>query len=357
MLSITLFFITGLLLLIGGAELLVRGASKLAARAGISPLIIGLTVVAFGTSAPELAISLQSGFSGEADLLLGNVIGSNIFNVLLVLGISAMVTPLIVSQKLVRLEIPLMIGTSILLYLFAVDGAISRMEGIVLFGILVIYILYLIYQSKTDKEKPQPEFVEEYGKTPQRHWLWHASFVALGLVLLVVGARWLVESAIIFAEYLGISSLVIGLTIVAAGTSLPEVATSIMASIKGERDIAVGNIVGSNLFNIMSILGLTAIILPEDIPVSAGILGFDLPVMIAVSVACLPIFFTGNKIDRWEGLLFFGYYLVFTIYLILKASQHDALPLFNYTMLWFVFPLTVVTLLVILFYEFRKNTA
>jgi len=354
--SITLFFIAGLLLLIGGAELLVRGASKLAARAGISPLVIGLTVVAFGTSAPELAISLQSGFSGEADLLLGNVIGSNIFNVLLVLGISAMVTPLIVSQKLVRLDIPLMIGVSILLYLFAVDGTISRMEGIVLFVILIIYILYLIYQSKTDKEKPQPEFVEEYGETPRRHWLWHASLVAAGLVLLVVGARWLVESAITFAEYLGISSLVIGLTIVAAGTSLPEVATSVMASIKGERDIAVGNIVGSNLFNIMSILGLTAIILPQDIPVSAGILGFDLPVMIAVSVACLPIFFTGNKIDRWEGLLFFGYYLIFTIYLILKASQHDVLPLFNNTMLWFVLPLTVVTLVVILLYEFRKNT-
>lgn len=353
--SITLFFIAGLLLLVAGAELLVRGASKLAARAGISPLVIGLTVVAFGTSAPELAISLQSGFSGEADLLLGNVIGSNIFNVLLVLGISAMVTPLIVSQKLVRLDIPLMIGVSILLYLFALDGAINRMEGVVLFGMLIAYIIYLIYQSKTDREEPPQEFTEEYGKTPRRHWLWHAGLVAVGLVLLVIGARWLVESAITFAEYLGISSLVIGLTIVAAGTSLPEVATSVMASIKGERDIAVGNIVGSNLFNIMSILGLTAIILPQDIPVSAGILGFDLPVMIAVSIACLPIFFTGTIIARWEGALFFGYYLVFTIYLLLKASQHDVLPLFNAVMLWFVLPLTAVTVAVVLAHEFRKE--
>ena len=357
MTGVILIFIAGLLLLIGGAELLVRGSSKLAARAGISPLVIGLTVVAFGTSAPELAISLQSGFSGEADLLLGNVIGSNIFNVLLVFGISAMITPLVVSQKLVRLDIPLMIGVSILLYLFALDGAISRLEGIVLFAILIIYILYLIYQTKNEKEVPQPEFREEYGKVPRRHWLWHTMLVIAGLGLLVLGARWLVDSAVIFAEYLGLSSLIIGLTIVAAGTSLPEVATSIMASIKGEREIAVGNIVGSNLFNIMCILGLTAIILPGDIDVSSGVLGFDLPVMIAVSVACLPIFFTGNMIARWEGALFFGYYIIFTIYLVLMATQHDALPLFNTAMLWFVLPLTAVTLVVILIYELKKNNS
>lgn len=357
MVTVTLFFIAGLLLLVAGAELLVRGASKLAVRAGISPLVIGLTVVAFGTSAPELAISLQSGFGGEADLLLGNVIGSNIFNVLLVLGLSAMITPLLVSQKLIRLDIPLMIGVSLLLYVFALDGSISRLEGVVLFGILISYLVFLIYQSRQTEEDSTEEFEEAYGEQPRRHWLWHAFLVLAGLGLLVLGARWLVDSAVIFAEYLGLSSLVIGLTIVAAGTSLPEVATSIMASIKGERDIAVGNIVGSNLFNIMSILGLTAIILPENIPVSAGILGFDLPVMVAVSVACLPIFFTGNKIARWEGVLFFGYYLIFTIYLVLKASQHDVLPLFNSAMLWFVIPLTVVTLLVILLYEFRTNNA
>lgn len=355
MLDVTLFFIAGLLLLVAGAELLVRGASRLAVRIGISPLVIGLTVVAFGTSAPELAISLQSGFGGEADLLLGNVIGSNIFNVLLVLGLSAMIAPLIVYDKLIRLDIPLMIGVSLLLYYFALNGSISRLEGMVLFSILVVYLIYLIYQSRQEETEPSAEFEEEYGKTPQRHWLWHTFLVIAGLGLLVLGARWLVDSAVEFAEYMGLSSLVIGLTIVAAGTSLPEVATSVMASLKGERDIAVGNIVGSNMFNIMSIIGLTAIILPQGIPVSAGILGFDMPVMIAVSVACLPIFFTGNKIARWEGFLFFGYYLIFTIYLVLKASQHDVLPLFNSAMLWFVIPLTVVTLMVILIYEIKKR--
>lgn len=352
--STILFFIAGLLLLIGGAELLVRGSSKLAIRMGISPLVIGLTVVAFGTSAPELAISLQSGFSGEADLLLGNVIGSNIFNILLVLGVSAMITPLVVSQQLVRREIPFMIGVSVLLYLFALNGAISRLEGIVLFAMLLGYILFLIIESRQEESSEVTEFDEEYGKAPKRHWSWHLLLVVVGLGFLVLGARWLVQSAITFAEYLGISSLVIGLTIVATGTSLPEVATSVMASIKGERDIAVGNIVGSNLFNIMSILGLTAIILPKDIPVSAGILGFDLPVMIAVSVACLPVFFTG-KIARWVGVLFFGYYMLFTIYLLLKASEHDVLPLFNTAMLWFVLPLTAITLIIIAAQEIKKR--
>lgn len=352
-----IYFIAGLLLLTGGAELLVRGASKLAARAGISPLVIGLTVVAFGTSAPELAISLQSGFAGEADLLLGNLIGSNIFNVLLVLGLSAMITPLVVSQKLVRLDVPIMIGVSVLLYIFAIDGSISRLEGGILFMLLIIYLGYLIYESKTESEEVRREYEEEFGKAPERHWLWHLILVITGLVLLVLGAQWLVDSAVTFAEYLGISSLVIGLTVVAAGTSLPEVATSVMASIKGERDIAVGNIVGSNLFNIMSIIGLTAITLPQNIPVSPGILGFDLPVMIAVSVACLPIFFTGNVIARWEGLLFFIYYVIFTIYLVLKASEHDILPLLNNAMLWFVIPLTVITLAVVVIRELKNENA
>lgn len=349
-----LFFLAGLLLLVIGAELLVRGASKLAAKVGISPLVVGLTVVAFGTSAPELAISLQSGFAGEADLLLGNVIGSNIFNILLVLGVSALITPLVVSQKLVRLDVPIMVGVSFLLYGFAFDGSISRWEGGVLFSLLMTYLVFLIYESKRAKSEVRQQYKEEFGGAAKRHWLWHIVFVITGLILLVFGAQWLVESAVTFAEHLGVSSLIIGLTVVAAGTSLPEVATSVMASIKGERDIAVGNIVGSNLFNIMSILGLTAMILPENIPVSAGILGFDLPVMIAVSVACLPIFFTGNIISRWEGLLFFIYYILFTVYLVLMASQHDILPLFNDAMLWFVIPLTVITLIVIAIRELKK---
>lgn len=355
MLITTLFFVVGLFLLAGGAELLVRGASKLAVRAGITPLVVGLTVVAFGTSAPELAISIKSGLAGESDLLLGNVIGSNVFNVLLVLGISAAITPLVVSQKLVRIDVPLMIGASLLLYVLALDGTISLPDGVLLFTLLLLYIGYLLYESKRENIEVKQEYAEEYGSAPEKHWLWYVAFIIVGLGLLVVGARWLVDSAVTFAEYLGMSSLVIGLTIVAAGTSLPEAATSVMASIKGERDIAVGNLVGSNLFNIMSVLGLTAMVTPEQIAVSPGILGFDLPLMIAVSVACLPIFFTGYIIERWEGLLFLGYYLLYTLYLFLTSSEHEALPLFNHAMLWFVIPLTLITILVIAARELRRK--
>lgn len=348
-----LLFIAGLALLIAGAELLVRGASALALKMGMSSLVIGLTVVAFGTSAPELAISLESAYADQADLMLGNVIGSNIFNVLFILGISAIITPLVVARKLVRLDVPFMILVSIILYVMALNGAISTWEGGILFGGLVVYISYLIYQSRTEQQADEPEIPT--ADASQTHWLWHMLWIVTGLFLLVLGAQWLVDSSVVFAEYLGLSSLVIGLTIVAAGTSLPEVATSVVASLKGERDIAVGNIVGSNIFNVMLIIGLTAFIYPHEIPVSPGIIGFDLPVMIAVSVACLPIFFTGHLIERWEGILFFAYYIIFTTYLIMMAAEHHLLPLFNQAMAWFVIPLTVITIAVIVVRQLRNK--
>lgn len=332
--------------------MLVRGASKLAFQFGMSPLVIGLTVVAFGTSAPELAIGLQSGSTGEIDLLLGNVIGSNIFNVLFILGISAIITPLLVSRKLVKLDVPFMIGVSFVLYGFSWDGAISRVEGSILFLVLCVYIGYLIYDSRQEAWEEAEDRITNVET--EWHWFWNVILIVVGLALLVLGARWLVNSAVAFAEYMGLSSLIIGLTIVAVGTSLPEVATSIVASLKGERDMAVGNIVGSNLFNMMCIVGLTAAILPQDIPVSAAILGFDLPVMIAVMVACLPIFFTGHLIARWEGILFFVYYVIYTGYLILAAGQHDLLPVANLTMVWFVLPLTIVTIMIIVVRELKE---
>jgi len=351
-----LFFIAGLLLLIGGAELLVRGASALAGRLGMTPLVIGLTVVAFGTSAPELAISLQSGIAGEDALLLGNVIGSNIFNVLFILGISAMLAPLIVSKNLIKLDVPLMIGASILLYFFAWDGTISRIEGGILFVLLLTYIGFLIYDARKQHNAQSKDESTQSAESKSRYWVWDAAFVIAGFVLLVIGARWLVDGAVNFAEYLGVSSLIIGLTIVAAGTSLPEVATSILASIKGERDLAVGNIVGSNLFNIMCIIGLTAIILPGGIVVQPGVVGFDIPVMIAASIVCLPIFITDSLISRWEGIFFLGYYIAFTVYLILTATEHHLLPYFNTAMGWFVLPMTLMTGLFMLVREWKNGT-
>ena len=346
--TIILMFLAGGALLIGGAELLVRGASRVALAAGISPLVVGLTVVAFGTSAPELAVTVGSAWAGEADVALGNVVGSNIFNVLFILGVSALIAPLVVAQQLVRLDVPLMIGASLLVLLLALDGRIGRLDGIVLFSGIVVYTVFLIRQSRRETAAVQGQYTDAFGAhaKPRASPLANVGLIVAGLALLVLGARWLVEAAVTTATALGVSELVIGLTVVAAGTSLPEVATSVLASIRGERDIAVGNVVGSNLFNLMAVLGLGSIVAPGGVPVSPGALGFDIPVMIAVAIATLPIFFTGYTIQRWEGAVFLGYYAAYTAWLVLDATDHAALPAVGAALAWFVLPLTVLTLLV-----------
>ncbi len=346
-----LLLIAGLLLLIAGGEGLVRGASRLAAALGVSPLIIGLTVVAFGTSSPELAVSILSTVSGQGNIAVGNVIGSNIFNILFILGISALIAPLIVSQQLVRLDVPLMVAVSLLTLLLALDGRFSRLDGAILFVGLIAYLGLLFRISQRESREVQDEYAHEYAATRRntaRDSLVNVALLLGGLGMLVLGSRWLVDGAVAVARSLGVSDLIIGLTIVAAGTSMPEVVTSIIASLRGERDIAVGNVVGSNLFNLLCVLALTSLFSPgSGVVVPAGALNFDLPVMTAVAVACLPIFFFGRRIARWEGGLFLGYYIAYTLYLVLDATGHDALPLFSAVMLEFVIPLTVITLLVI----------
>ena len=355
-------FLFGLVLLVIGAELLVRGASRLAAAVGVSPLIIGLTIVAYGTGSPELAVSVQSTFTGQADIALGNVIGSNIFNVLLILGVSALVAPLLVAQQLIWLDVPIMIGVSLATFFFALDGVISRLDGAFLFFAAIAYTVFLIRQSRKEDAQIKEEYVQEFGASrslspgPIFHQF---GLIIVGLALLVLGSRWLVSGAVEAARWFGVSELVIGLTIIAAGTSLPEVATSVLASIRGERDIAVGNVVGSNIFNLLTVLGLTSLLAPGGVHVAPAVLSFDLPIMIAVAVACLPIFFTGHVITRWEGALFFGYYLAYTLYLILAAVKHDALPRFSLLMLEFVIPLTTITIAIVTvrsFRAYRSNT-
>lgn len=338
----------GLLLLVGGAELLVRGASRLAGLLGISPLVVGLTVVAFGTGSPELAVSVQSAWTGRPDIAVGNVVGSNILNVLLVLGLSALITPLMVSRQLVRLDVPLMIGVSLILYLFARNGTISQLEGLLLFCGIVAYTIFAVRKSRQEANQATDGDTLASGDVPQRRkmaqLLRHSILVVVGFVLLVVGARWMVEGAVAVARLLGISELIIGLTVVAVGTSLPEIAASVVAGIRGERDMAVGNVVGSNIFNILAVLGLSSMASSSGLRVSETALHVDIPIMLATAVACLPIFFTGHRIDRWEGGLFLAYYLAYTAYLGLHAMEHDALPAFSYVMLGFVIPLTVVTM-------------
>lgn len=351
--------IIGLALLIVGAELLVKGASRLAAIAGISPLIIGLTIVAYGTSSPEMSVSIMSSFAGQADIALGNVVGSNIFNVLLILGISALIAPLSVALQLVRLDVPIMIGVTILTWVFGVDGKISRVDGIILFTGAILYTTFLIVQSRKQRSSEIPEeYAQEYGQPIRSSFKELAidiGCIVAGLGLLVLGSRWLVDGAIAIAQAAGLSELIIGLTIVAAGTSLPELATSAIASWRGERDIAVGNVIGSNIFNILAVLGLSSVISPDGINVPNAALRFDIPVMIAVAIACLPIFFTGYRIGRREGTLFLAYYIAYTTYLILNATNHESLPVFSKALLFFVIPLTILVLVLSTWKDINRN--
>jgi cation:H+ antiporter len=341
------FLCLGLAFLTFGAELLVRGASRLAALLGISPLVIGLTVVAFGTSAPELAVSVGSALSGQADLALGNVVGSNIFNILFILGLCAVIVPLRVAQQLLWLDVPLMIAASLFLLLLGIDGSIGRVDGMMLFSGILLYTVFAVSQGRKESREVEAEYAGEFAAKQDSAWdgwLAQVLFVGAGLVMLVLGSRWLVGAAVQIAKLLGISELVVGLTVVAAGTSLPEVAASVVASLRGERDIAVGNVVGSNLFNILCVIGLSSLVSPDGIKVAPAALTFDIPVMIAVALACAPIFFTGHLIARWEGMVFILYYTAYTGYLILNAKQHDSLPAFSILMMEFVVPLTLLTL-------------
>lgn len=347
MLEQVLMFVLGLVVLVVGADVMVRGASRLAVSFGVSPLVVGLTVVAFGTSAPEMAVSVGSALAGSPDLAIGNVVGSNIANVLLILGISALITPLLVDEQIIRQEIPIMIGASALLVVMALDGNIGLLESIVLFALVIAYTVFLVIQSRRASKAVQDEF--ETGiptSTWDSHWAVQIGLIAAGLAMLVVGADWLVDAAVAFARAFGVSDLVIGLTVVAVGTSMPEIATSIVAAMRGQRDIAVGNVVGSNVFNILAVLGAAGIASGAGLPVSEAARNFDLWVMLAVAFACLPIMITGREIARWEGVVFLAYYAAYTAWLVLQAQQHDSLPAFSGIMLGYVMPITVITIVV-----------
>lgn len=349
MTSDILLFIAGLIILILGADLLVRGASKLAAAAGIPPLVIGLTIVAIGTASPEIAVSLQAASLGQGSLTLGNVLGSNIFNILFVLGVTALVAPIVIAEQLIRLDAPIMVGISLLTFLLALDGKIGMFDGLVLVGGLVSYTVFALRQSRKESAKVHKEYAREFSDT-EKHTAWNTVknvlFIIAGLGLLVLGARWLVDSATSIAMSFGISELVIGLTIVAVGTSLPEVATSIIAALKGESDIAVGNAIGSNIYNLLGVLGLSGLMAPGGIHVSSRVLSLDFLVMVFVALVCLPVFYVDNKVSRGEGVLFLSYYVLYTSYLILEASRSSILPALTLFILFYV-PLTFIALIMV----------
>ena len=341
----TLWLAGGFVLLVMGAEWLVLGASRLACSVGVPALVVGLTVVALGTSAPELAVSIGSALAGSPDIAVGNVVGSNIINVLLILGASALAAPLTVTSRVVRLDVPIMIFVSLLAWMFAADGRFGRLECALLgFGALAYTGLQLVLgrRSAQAASAATPE--------PARGGIAaDLALIVLGLVLLSLGSRWLLQGATDLARDLGVPELLIGLTIVAVGTSLPELTTSVLAAIRGAREIAVGNIVGSNIYNILLVLGTAGSIAPAGIAVAPSALAFDLPVMVAVAVACLPIFFRRHRIARWEGAVFLGYYLAYTGFLVLMATGHDAARGFGQAMLIFVLPITVLTFAVLMY--------
>ena len=350
-----LLILVGLLLLVAGGELLVRGASTLARLARIDPLLIGLTVVALGTSAPEMAVCLYAALSGQPELALGNVVGSNIANVLLILGLSAIAAPLVVGTRLVRLDVPVMIVASAALLLVGWDGVITQTDGLILFSGLMAYLGWLFFQSraKNDSVATSEDLLDKtttWGQIGVQ-----LLYVAVSIVLLVFGSNLLVQGASEIARQIGVSDLVIGLTVVAVGTSLPELAACLMAVLRGNRDLAVGNCVGSNILNILAVMGLTGIIAPDGVRVPMTALQSDIPIMIVVAFACLPVFATGNRISRWEGFVFFGYFIVYIVWLFVVQTDAPSKDIYAFTILVFVLPLTVITFALIAFRRIRAN--
>lgn len=349
--TVVLMFVAGLGILVFGAETLVKHASAFALKLGISPLIVGLTIVAFGTGAPELAVGVYAAWIEQDSLLIGNVVGSNIANILLVLGIGAVLAPIAVNRQVLKIDAPVMIGASILLYGLAWDGVLTTSDGLIFMIGLSLYLTYLFKQHKTDTSEVIASDV------PPGRPIVHILGIGLGLVLIILGSQWLINSATALAKTLGVSETFIGLTIVAVGTSLPEIATTAIACLRGERDLAVGNVVGSCTFNILAVLGLSAIIAPGGIGVSNLVLLTDLPIMLVVSVICLPLLFTHHTLSRTEGILFLSGYGLYTAYLIFHTIQ-SPLTAWVASYFWFgILPLTTLLTAILSIRYFRQSQA
>lgn len=339
-------FALGVALLVAGAEWLVRGAARLARALGVSSLLVGLTVVAFGTSAPELAVSIHAARQGTAGIAVGNVLGSNIANLLLVLGLSALLMPLAVSRQVIRQDMPVLIVATVLSVLFLRDGNITRLEGGVLFALAVLYTAFLVRQARRAGTAPCAD--EDDAPTPARGrgLLRDCALMLAGLIGLVWGADWLVQAAVEVARQLGVSEFVIGLTIVAVGTSLPEIATSLVAVRKGEGDLAVGNVVGSNLCNLLVVLGLAAVFARGAIPVPEAALHFDLWFMLVATLACLPLLAARHQLGRAQGALLLAWYALYVLWLVLVTRFGSVPPLAAQVILYALLPASLVWVLV-----------
>ena len=299
----------GIALLYGGGEWLIDGSVQLARRLRMRPIVIGLTVIAFGTSAPELAATLAAALEGAPEIGFGNVVGSNIANVGLILGIAALIRHLPVAGEFLIREMPFMLGTGFLMMLLVVDGRVARVEGLVLVALLLGYLWFLLRSSQSADPTLAQEYAEEVAEEPPSSLGWSVARIAGGILALVAGAHFLVDGAVTVARALGVAERVIGLTLVAFGTSLPELASAVAAALKREGDLLLGNIVGSNIFNVLAILGLTSTIAP--MPLGGGEIWIDLAVMIGFSLALWPMLYTKGGLQRWEGALLVAGYVAY----------------------------------------------
>lgn len=311
-----LALVLGLVALYMGAQALVKGGAGLALRLGLTPLVIGLTVIAFGTSSPEMVVSLQAAASGSGAISVGNVVGSNICNIALILGICALISPLRTATQIIRREVPVMIGVTMVALLMLADRHLARWEGAVLLMGLVVYTVLTVRQARIETAaEVQQEFAVEIGRVPAGLFK-NLVLVLGGLGLLILGSHLFVQGAVHLAEAWGMSQVAIGLTIVAVGTSMPELAASLVAAVKKEGDVALGNVVGSNIFNLLGILGLAALVKPIDAP---GLEWSDLGLMLVVSIALFPVARSGGRITRGEGAILVMVYIAYTAWLLMRT--------------------------------------
>lgn len=341
-------FVIGLVALVYGADLFLKGVDAFGIKWRISPVIMGLTVVAFATGAPELAISIKAAANGSADLVLGNIIGSNIANILLIIGIGSVMKAIAITPRILKVDLPIVLFVSLVLYWISSDGSLSKLDGVILISMLIAYSIFTFFQIKKSRAEHKIVDLYEPNINPDnlddglKFYAINLGWLAIGLVMIVMGSDWMVDSAIEIATLFGISELIIGLTIVSIGTSLPEVATSIAIIRKGNPESAIGNVLGSNLYNVLLTLGITILITPQVLQVSSIAINFDLPIMVGVIILCFPIFITGMKITRSEGVVFLLYYASYLTILTLDAISSPYSESFDFAMIWIVIPATAL---------------
>ncbi|MEV0674594.1 calcium/sodium antiporter [Mycobacterium sp. NPDC050441] len=322
------WFVVGLIALAIGAEVMVRGGAQLAARLGISPILIGLTVVSIGTSLPELAVGVTAATEGSGELAVGNIAGTNVVNILFILGLSALIRPLAIKQRTLRFDLPVMAGSAVLLWVLAVNGVLSRSDGLILVAGAIVYTVVLIRMSHRESRDARAGYAEAFELAPPGDEpkpvggsvVRHIAMTVAGIVVVIIGAEWLVDGAVGLARELGVSDALIGLTIVAIGTSAPELVTTIVSTVRGERDIAVGNLLGSSVYNILLILGITCLVPAHGLTLTHNLVWIDIPLTVAASLVCIPIFVSGRRVHRAEGAAMVAAYLGYLVFLLTTQS-------------------------------------